>query len=113
MDRMPGLGTPGHRQLLSHDASGNQVTTAKDGTITSRTQWDPNAPLPISATEYDSAWAIKHSDRYDPLGQPAARRPGPAPPSTTTTTPRAPVDVASSSGTLHSGGPTTRSAPAC
>ncbi|MFE3470318.1 RHS repeat domain-containing protein [Streptomyces bacillaris] len=59
-----------------HDASGNQVATLKDGTVTHRTQWDPNAPLPILATEYDSAWAVKQSYRYDPLGQPTATETG-------------------------------------
>ncbi|WP_438306865.1 DUF6531 domain-containing protein (plasmid) [Streptomyces sp. HUAS TT11] len=59
-----------------HDASGNQVVAAKDGTTTNRTEWDPNAPLPILATEYDSAGAIKQSYRYDPLGQPTATKTG-------------------------------------
>ncbi|MER5447022.1 DUF6531 domain-containing protein [Streptomyces sp. NPDC002766] len=64
----------GSAYTFDHDASGNQVTAAKDGTVTSRTQWDPNAPLPILATEYDSAWTVKQSYRYDPLGQPTATK---------------------------------------
>ncbi|MEU9711087.1 DUF6531 domain-containing protein [Streptomyces sp. NPDC047967] len=59
-----------------HDASGNQVATLKDGTVTHRTQWDPHAPLPVLATEYDSAWTVKQSFRYDPLGQPTSVRTG-------------------------------------
>ncbi|MFH8935923.1 DUF6531 domain-containing protein [Streptomyces griseosporeus] len=92
----------GSNYTYDHDANGNQVTTAKDGTITGRTQWDPNAPLPILATEYDSAWAIKQSYRYDPLGQPAATKTG----SGSLfyyhhDTQGSPVDVAGSTGTLH------------
>ncbi|MGV9275600.1 RHS repeat-associated core domain-containing protein [Streptomyces griseosporeus] len=69
---------------------------------TSRTQWDPNAPLPILATEYDSAWTVKQSYRYDPLGQPAATKTG----SGSLfyyhhDTQGSPVDVAGSTGTLH------------
>ncbi|WP_405388003.1 DUF6531 domain-containing protein [Streptomyces sp. NBC_01102] len=85
-----------------HDASGNQVATLQDGAVTSRTQWDPNAPLPILATEYDSAWAIKQSYRYDPIGQPAAAKTG-----TGAVfyyhhdTQGSPLDVTSSTGTLH------------
>ncbi|MFF6992611.1 RHS repeat-associated core domain-containing protein [Streptomyces sp. NPDC010273] len=66
----------GSNYTYDHDPSGNQVTASKDGTVTTRTQWDPNAPLPILATEYDSAWAIKQSYRYDPLGQPTATETG-------------------------------------
>ncbi len=66
----------GAAYTYDHDASGNQVATLKDGTVTHRTQWDPNAPLPILATEYDSAWAVKQSYRYDPLGQPTATKTG-------------------------------------
>ncbi|QOV41466.1 RHS repeat protein [Streptomyces ferrugineus] len=66
----------GANYTYDHDASGNQVTTSKDGTVTNRTQWDPNAPLPMLATEYDSAWAIKQSYRYDPLDQPTATKTG-------------------------------------
>ncbi|MEU1466280.1 RHS repeat-associated core domain-containing protein [Streptomyces sp. NPDC005727] len=85
-----------------HDASGNQVTASKDGTVTNRTQWDPNAPQPIPATEYDSAWAIKQSYRYDPLGQPTATKTG-----TGALfyyhhdTQGSPVDVTGSTGTLY------------
>jgi RHS repeat-associated protein len=65
-------------------------------------QWDPNGPLPILATEYDSAWAIKQSYRYDPLGQPTATKTG----SGALfyyhhDTQGSPVDVAGSTGTLH------------
>ncbi|MFE7754148.1 RHS repeat-associated core domain-containing protein [Streptomyces sp. NPDC057429] len=83
-------------------ASGNQVATLKDGAVTSRTQWDPNAPLPILATEYDSAWTVKQSYRYDPLAQPAATKTG-----TGTVfyyhhdTQGSPLAVTSSTGTLH------------
>ncbi|WP_405894959.1 DUF6531 domain-containing protein [Streptomyces sp. NBC_00104] len=92
----------GSSYTYGHDASGNQVTTAKDGTVTSRTQWDPNAPLPILATEYDGAWAIKQSYRYDPLGQPTATETG----SGTLfsyhhDTQGSPVDVTGSTGTVH------------
>ncbi|MFD6286345.1 DUF6531 domain-containing protein [Streptomyces sp. NPDC060205] len=92
----------GAAYTYDHDASGNQVTTSQDGTVTSRTQWDPNAPLPILTTEYDSAWAIKQSYRYDPLGQPTATKTGAG-----TLfyyhhdTQGSPVDVTSSTGTLH------------
>jgi RHS repeat-associated protein len=85
-----------------HDASGNQVTTLKDGAVTDRTQWDPNAPLPILATEYDSAWAVKQSYRYDPLGQPTATKTGAgALFYYHHDTQGSPVDVAGSTGTLH------------
>ncbi|WP_327370360.1 DUF6531 domain-containing protein [Streptomyces sp. NBC_01217] len=92
----------GATYTYDHDASGNQVATLKDGAVTSRTQWDPNAPLPILATEYDSAWAIKQSYRYDPLGQPAATKTG-----TGAVfyyhhdTQGSPLDVTNSTGTLH------------
>ncbi|MEU1296574.1 hypothetical protein ABZ439_29645 [Streptomyces sp. NPDC005840] len=92
----------GATYAYDHDASGNQVATLKDGAVTSRTQWDPNAPLPILATEYDSAWAVKQSYRYDPLGQPAATKTG-----TGAVfyyhhdTQGSPLDVTSSTGTLH------------
>ncbi|WP_327396989.1 DUF6531 domain-containing protein [Streptomyces phaeochromogenes] len=92
----------GVNYTYDHDASGNQVTTSQDGTVTNRTQWDPNAPLPLLATEYDSAWAIKQSYRYDPLGQPTATKTGAG-----TLfyyhhdTQGSPVDVTSSTGTLH------------
>lgn len=62
----------------------------------------PQRPLPLLATEYDSAWTLKQSYRYDPLGQPTA---------TETAagslfyyhhdTQGSPVDVAGSTGTLH------------
>nr|WP_281196305.1 hypothetical protein [Streptomyces lushanensis] len=39
----------GTASTYDHDAGGNQVTTAQAGTVTSRTQWDPNAPQPILA----------------------------------------------------------------
>ena len=92
----------GSNYTYDHDASGNQVTTSKDGAVTSRTQWDPNGPLPILATEYDSAWAIKQSYRYDPLGQPTATKTG----SGALfyyhhDTQGSPIDVAGSTGTLH------------
>ncbi|MFD5257292.1 DUF6531 domain-containing protein [Streptomyces bobili] len=92
----------GGSYTYDHDADGNQVVAAKDGTITHRTQWDPNAPLPILATEYDSAWTVKQSYRYDPLGQPTATKTG-----TGTLfyyhhdTQGSPVDVTGSTGTLH------------
>lgn len=92
----------GSNYTYDHDASGDQVTAAKDGTVTNRTQWDPNAPLPILATEYDSAWAIKQSYRYDPLGQPTATKTG----SGALfyyhhDTQGSPVDVTGSTGTLY------------
>ncbi|MFI9423297.1 DUF6531 domain-containing protein [Streptomyces achromogenes] len=85
-----------------HDASGNQVAMSKAGAVTSRTQWDPNSPLPILATEYDGAWAIKQSYRYDPLGQPTATKTG----SGALfyyhhDTQGSPVDVVGGTGTLH------------
>ncbi|WP_234018318.1 MULTISPECIES: DUF6531 domain-containing protein [unclassified Streptomyces] len=92
----------GASYTYGHDASGNQVTTAEDGAVTSRTQWDPNAPLPVLATEYDSGWAVEQSYRYDPLGQPAATATG-----TEEVfyyhhdTQGSPVDVTGSTGTLH------------
>ncbi|MFH8474215.1 DUF6531 domain-containing protein [Streptomyces sp. NPDC018000] len=92
----------GATYTYDHDASGNQVATLKDGAVTHRTQWDPNAPLPILATEYDSAWAVQQSYRYDPLGQPTATKTG-----TGALfyyhhdTQGSPVDVTSSTGALH------------
>ncbi|MFD7819673.1 putative adhesin [Streptomyces sp. NPDC059698] len=92
----------GTNYTYDHDSSGNQVATLKDGAVTSRTQWDPNAPLPILTTEYDSAWTVKQSYRYDPLGQPAATKTG-----TGAVfyyhhdTQGSPLAVTSSTGTLH------------
>lgn len=92
----------GSNYTYDHDPSGNQVTASKDGTVTTRTQWDPNAPLPIMATEYDSAWAIKQSYRYDPLGQPAATETGAgALFYYHHDTQGSPVDVTGSTGTLY------------
>ncbi|MFI9182074.1 DUF6531 domain-containing protein [Streptomyces goshikiensis] len=92
----------GSNYSYDHDASGNQVTTLKDGAVTNRTQWDPNAPLPILATEYDSAWAVKQSYRYDPLGQPTATKTGAgALFYYHHDTQGSPVDVTGSTGTLH------------
>ncbi|MFF9623794.1 DUF6531 domain-containing protein [Streptomyces griseosporeus] len=92
----------GAAYTYDHDASGNQVATLKDGTVTSRTQWDPNAPLPLLATEYDSAWTVKQSYRYDPLGQPTATKTGAgALFSYHHDTQGSPVDVVGSTGTLH------------
>ncbi|MFF7853014.1 RHS repeat-associated core domain-containing protein [Streptomyces sp. NPDC007904] len=85
-----------------HDANGNQVATLRDGAVTHRTQWGPNAPLPVLATEYDSAWTIKQSFRYDSLGQPTSAETG-----TGTLfyyhhdTQGSPVDVTNSTGTLY------------
>ncbi|GGZ81565.1 MULTISPECIES: RHS repeat-associated core domain-containing protein [Streptomyces rochei group] len=92
----------GTSYTYDHDADGNQVATLKDGAVTHRTQWDPNAPLPILATEYDSAWTIKQSFRYDPLGQPTSAKTG-----TGALfyyhhdTQGSPVDVTNSTGTLY------------
>ncbi|MFH8562469.1 DUF6531 domain-containing protein [Streptomyces sp. NPDC017988] len=92
----------GASYTYDHDASGNQVTAAKDGTVTSRTQWDPNGALPILATEYDSDWKVKQSYRYDPLGQPTATRTGGADLFFYHhDTQGSPVDVTGSTGTLH------------
>ncbi|MER8098204.1 RHS repeat-associated core domain-containing protein [Streptomyces goshikiensis] len=92
----------GSNYSYDHDASGNQVTTLKDGAVTNRIQWDPNAPLPILATEYDSAWAVKQSYRYDPLGQPTATKTGAgALFYYHHDTQGFPVDVTGSTGTLH------------
>jgi RHS repeat-associated protein len=62
-------GTP---YTYEHDAEGNLVTTSKADAVTKRLQWDPNAPLPVLATELDSAGKLQQSYRYDPLGQPTA-----------------------------------------
>lgn len=92
----------GTAYTYDHDASGNQVATLKDGAVAHRTQWDPNAPLPVLATEYDSAWNIKQSFRYDPLGQPTSVKTG-----TGALfyyhhdTQGSPVDVTNSAGTLY------------
>lgn len=92
----------GAAYTYDHDAEGNQVTASKDGAVTNRTQWDPNAPLPILASEYDSAWALKQSYRYDPLGQPTATATG-----TGSLfyyhhdTQGSPVDVTGNTGTLY------------
>ncbi|MEV5734572.1 hypothetical protein [Streptomyces sp. NPDC052292] len=66
----------GAAYTYDHDAEGNQVTASKDGTVTNRTQWDPNAPLPILASEYDSAWALKQWQRLRRRLQVAVRVPG-------------------------------------
>ncbi|MFE6288309.1 putative adhesin [Streptomyces sp. NPDC057877] len=85
----------------NHDASGNQVAVAKDGTITNRYQWDPNAPLPLLASE-SRGLGIAQTYRYDPLGQPESTKAGP---STVFyyhhDTQGSPVDVTDSTGTLH------------
>ncbi|PWG15419.1 hypothetical protein DF268_01010 [Streptomyces sp. V2] len=92
----------GGNYTYDHDASGNQIATAKDGTVTGRIQWDPNAPLPLLATETDSAGALRQSYRYDPLGQPAATKTAAgALFSYHHDTQGSPVDVTSSTGTLH------------
>ncbi|MGW1604563.1 DUF6531 domain-containing protein [Streptomyces eurythermus] len=92
----------GAAYTYDHDASGNQVATLKDGAVIHRTQWDPNAPLPILATEYDSAWAVKQSYRYDPIGQPTATKTGAgALFYYHHDTQGSPVDVAGSTGTLY------------
>ncbi|MEV7345364.1 RHS repeat-associated core domain-containing protein [Streptomyces sp. NPDC093544] len=59
-----------------HDAEGNLVTTSQAGALTKRTEWDPNAPLPTLATEYDGTGAVQQSYRYDPLGQAASAKTG-------------------------------------
>ncbi|MCZ4509092.1 DUF6531 domain-containing protein [Streptomyces sp. ActVer] len=85
-----------------HDGEGNLVTTSQAGTVTKRTQWDPNAPLPILATEYDGAWAVQQSYRYDPLDQVAATKTGSgAVFSYTHDALGSPLDVTSSTGTVH------------
>ncbi|MFH8989791.1 DUF6531 domain-containing protein [Streptomyces sp. NPDC017940] len=92
----------GASYAYDHDASGNQVTTRKGGDVTSRTQWDPNGALPILATEYDSDWKIKQSYRYDPLDQPTAtKNAAGALFYYHHDTQGSPVDVTSSTGTLH------------
>ncbi|MFE7929815.1 DUF6531 domain-containing protein [Streptomyces sp. NPDC057456] len=92
----------GASYTYDHDASGNQVATLKDGAVTDRTQWDPNAPLPILATEYDSAWTVKQSYRYDPLGQPTATKTGAGAIFYYHHDPQgSPVDVTDSTGTLY------------
>ncbi|MFD0224425.1 polymorphic toxin type 17 domain-containing protein [Streptomyces hirsutus] len=62
----------GTAYTYEHDAEGNLVTTSKADAVTKRLQWDPNAPLPVLATELDSAGKLQQSYRYDPLGQPTA-----------------------------------------
>ncbi|MER5549754.1 DUF6531 domain-containing protein [Streptomyces sp. NPDC002589] len=57
-----------------HDAEGDLVTTSKAGTLTKRTEWDPNNPLPLLAAEYDGSGKMQQSYRYDPLGQVAATK---------------------------------------
>ncbi|MFB7931650.1 DUF6531 domain-containing protein [Streptomyces sp. NPDC056039] len=64
----------GAAHSYQHDAEGNLVTTSKAGAVTKRLQWDPNAPLPILASELDGAGKLQQSYRYDPLGQPAATK---------------------------------------
>ncbi|MEU6057824.1 DUF6531 domain-containing protein [Streptomyces sp. NPDC047097] len=92
----------GVSSAYAHDATGNQVATTQGGTVTSRTQWDPNAPLPLPATEYDSAWTARQSYRYDPLGQPTATRTGVgALFYYHHDTQGSPVDVTSATGALH------------
>ncbi|MFF9362387.1 hypothetical protein [Streptomyces griseoluteus] len=92
----------GDAYTCDHDAEGNQVTASKDGVVTNRAQWDPNAPLPILASEYDSAWALKQSYRYDPLGQPTATATGTGSLfSYHHDTQGSPVDVTGNTGTLY------------
>lgn len=84
------------------DRASDGRATLKDGAVTSRTQWDPNAPLPFLATEHDSAWTVKQSYRYDPLGQPAATKTGAGAIFYYHHDTRgSPLDVTSSTGTLH------------
>ncbi|WP_432095280.1 DUF6531 domain-containing protein [Streptomyces sp. bgisy100] len=66
----------GTAYTYQHDAEGNLVTTSKAGNATKRLQWDPNAPLPVLATENDGAGKLQQSYRYDPLGQTAATKTG-------------------------------------
>lgn len=84
------------------DRASDGRATLKGGAVTSRTQWDRNAPLPFLATEYDSAWTVKQSYRYDSLGQPAATKTGAgAVFYHHHDTQGSPLDVTSSTGTLH------------
>ncbi|TFV30106.1 RHS repeat-associated core domain-containing protein [Streptomyces sp. T1317-0309] len=92
----------GNSYTYTHDATGNQLTTSKSGTLQGRLDWDLNASVPQLATEYDSAGAIKQSYRHDPLGQPAAIETG----SGAVfyyhhDTQGSPVDVTGSTGTLY------------
>ncbi|MEU1107220.1 DUF6531 domain-containing protein [Streptomyces tibetensis] len=64
----------GTAYTYEHDAEGNLITTSKAGAATKRLQWDPNATLPILATELDGAGKVQQSYRYDPLGQPTAAK---------------------------------------
>ncbi|MGW7821813.1 polymorphic toxin type 17 domain-containing protein [Streptomyces puniciscabiei] len=64
----------GTSYTYTHDAEGDLITTSKAGTLTKRTEWDPNNPLPLLATEYDGSGKMQQSYRYDPLGQVAATK---------------------------------------
>ncbi|MGW3953092.1 DUF6531 domain-containing protein [Streptomyces sp. NPDC004752] len=88
----------------NHDPSGNQIAVAKDGSITNRYEWDPNAPLPMLAYETKGPLGsiIAQSYRYDPLGQPESTRAGAGPVFYYHhDTQGSPVDVTGSTGTLH------------
>ncbi|WP_159047057.1 DUF6531 domain-containing protein [Streptomyces pactum] len=59
----------GLRQTFRHDSEGNLVGIG--GSLPKSLTWDPNAPLPLLATETTGLTTVK-SHRYDPLGQVAA-----------------------------------------
>ncbi|CAL9370391.1 hypothetical protein SUDANB151_00836 [Streptomyces sp. enrichment culture] len=91
----------GASYTYDHDASGNQVTVAKNGTTTNRYQWDPNAPLPLLASE-STGLGIAQTYRYDPLGQPESTETGAGSVYYYHhDTQGSPVDVTDSTGTLH------------
>ncbi|MEU5756300.1 RHS repeat-associated core domain-containing protein [Streptomyces sp. NPDC047829] len=64
----------GIRHVYKHDSEGNLVLTQWMGRNRG-TEWDPNAPLPLLATE-SNTFAVAQSYRYDPLGQVAATETG-------------------------------------
>ncbi|MCX4883529.1 DUF6531 domain-containing protein [Streptomyces sp. NBC_00847] len=64
----------GASYTYTHDAEGNLIATSKAGTLTKRTEWDPNNPLPLLAAEYDGSGKLQQSYRYDPLDQVASTK---------------------------------------
>lgn len=54
---------------FSYDDTGNRITTRKAGDVVRTSTWDINNPLPLLATDTDSAGAVT-SYLSNPLGQP-------------------------------------------
>ncbi|MEU6291379.1 DUF6531 domain-containing protein [Streptomyces sp. NPDC046988] len=91
----------GTSYVYQHDAEGNLVASRQLPGRPVRTEWDPNAPLPLLATEYGLS-AIAQSYRYDPLGQVTATKTVSGDVfSYTHDALGSPLDVTGSTGTVH------------